>query len=197
MFSSPTSSLYWFTGLACFGITSPLIYTFFVGSEAFEVMVTVFWKRPGRPFGLYVTVIVPVWPGSTGSFVHVGVVQPQLARTLLKTNGAMPSFLKLNTTDTRPSASLILPKSCSVFSNVITACCPIIATANRDIMIVLKIFFISFCFNKYFNSLLPPLRGGLGWGFLYPSTLSRLTSLISSILRMAFSRSSSSLRSYT
>ena len=119
------------------------MYTFLVGSLALEVMVTVFWKRPGRPFGLYVTVMLPVLPGSTGSLVQVGVVHPQLARTLLSTSGAIPSFLNSNITDTRPSSSLILPKSCSVFENVITGSWAIMATATRAMQRVLKIFFIS------------------------------------------------------
>ena len=65
--NSPIFTGYSSAGFAGFGITSPLMYSLVVGTVALLVTVTVFWKRPGRPLGLYVTVICPFCPGSIGS----------------------------------------------------------------------------------------------------------------------------------
>gem|GEM_PF-5844425 len=47
---------------------------------------------------LYLTTITSDLPGNTGSLGHVGIVQPQLAFTFLRTRGSFPSLVNLNST---------------------------------------------------------------------------------------------------
>ena len=67
-----------------------------LGSVALLVTVTVLLNTPGRPALLYMALITPDLPGSTGVLVQSGVVQPQLACTLAMMAGWLPVFLNLN-----------------------------------------------------------------------------------------------------
>src|SRR5688572_5201921 len=72
------------------------------------------------PLVLKIALISPVCPGITGSFDHSGVVHPQLGCTAVRTRGAVPVFLNLNTyTASGPSG--MVPKSLTVVSNEISA----------------------------------------------------------------------------
>jgi hypothetical protein len=61
--------------------------------EALLKTVIVFVNWPGIRV-LYFTLIVPVLPGSIGSFVHSGTVHPQEELTFDRTSGSFPVFLK-------------------------------------------------------------------------------------------------------
>ena len=111
------------TGATCLGVTLPLMKSTCVKScvPSLRVTVTDLWNAPGRPDALYVTVICASPCGAIGSRLHAGVVQPQDARTFLSVIGPLVMFLSVKTCDTRPSSSLITPKSC-VFSAISTTC---------------------------------------------------------------------------
>jgi len=74
---------------------------------AFEVTVIDLLNVPGR-LVLYFTLISPFSPGATGVLVHSGVVQPQEARTLVSTTGALPLLVKVNTVFPSPPNSMVL-----------------------------------------------------------------------------------------
>ena len=96
--------------------------------------------------------ICPCPSGAIGSLFHAGVVHPQDARTFVIVNGPCVVLVKLNTVVTRPSSSLITPKSCVVSSNTTTFACScaeihaiiIIANANDNNFFIVNYFWLIF-----------------------------------------------------
>lgn len=107
-------TLYFFTGAPlpprfCSGIvvagaalTFPLILKITGDSVAFEVTVMLLFIVPTF-LVLYLTTITSDSPGNTGCFGHAGIVQPQLAFTLVRTSGSFPVLVNVNSQ--LPSAS--------------------------------------------------------------------------------------------
>ena len=88
-----------------------------VAGNELVVTVNVLLNDPGLPKGLYTAFITPDLPGSTGSFVHSGTVQPHEGRTLETIKGALPVLVKVNSQVTLPPSSITSPKSFTVPSS--------------------------------------------------------------------------------
>ena len=99
---------YLFVGVLSGFSTVPFILSITLGSfTALEGTVTLLLKPP-MLLVLYLTLIVPVWPGITGSLVQLGVVHPHDAFTDPRIRGSLPTFL--NSKTQYPSAPFcILP----------------------------------------------------------------------------------------
>ena len=78
-------------------VTLPLILRTTRGLSTALLVTVMVLVKPPTLLVLYFTLIVPVLPGMTGSFVHEGVVQPQEARTLERIKGSVPVLVKVKT----------------------------------------------------------------------------------------------------